>query len=116
MKQLIKIFKALSDTTRIRIIKMLQRKKLCVCELQEILGLAQSSVSRHLKILEDAGLIEHEKCGQWVNYKTSISVDDPYTDAFLSHFHIWLENQTEIQKDRELMGKVNRTIICKNKK
>ena len=54
MKELMKTLKALADTTKVRIIKMLQNKRLCVCELQEILGIAQSSVSRHLKILEDA--------------------------------------------------------------
>lgn len=116
MKGLTRVLKALADTTRIRIIKMLQKKKLCVCELQEILGIAQSSVSRHLKILEDAGLVEHEKCGQWVNYKIAAKNNDlpenTYASALLDHLHSWIENNPQIQKDRELMVIVDRTKIC----
>ena len=56
-----KIFKALSDNSRLRILKMLQTKSLCVCEIQDILGLAASTVSKHLSILRDAGFISEEK-------------------------------------------------------
>jgi DNA-binding transcriptional ArsR family regulator len=51
------IFKALSDKNRIRIIKMLQKKPLCVCEIRAVLKLAVSTVSQHLSILREAGLI-----------------------------------------------------------
>ena len=52
MKEFIKAMKALSDPNRVKIIKLLQRRVLCVCEIQEALGLAQSTASKHLKILE----------------------------------------------------------------
>jgi len=92
---------------------MLQIKKLCVCELQEILGIAQSSVSRHLKILEDAGLVEHAKCGQWVNYIVNASSGNPYAPAMLHHLDSWLDSHSEIKRDRELINKTSRHIICK---
>lgn len=60
------IFDALSDKSRLRIIKMLHRKLLCVCEITEILKLALSIVSKHLSILRDAGLITDEKNGKWI--------------------------------------------------
>lgn len=101
MKELMKVLKALADTTRVKIIKILQKKGMCVCELQEILGTAQSSVSRHLKILEDAGLIEHEKCGMWVNYQLITRDEHPYASAMLYHLDSWLENDSQIQRDRE---------------
>ena len=49
-------------------IKLLQQKTMCVCELQGVLGLAQPTVSKHLKILEEAGLVDYRKDGLWVNY------------------------------------------------
>ena len=58
-----KIFKALSDNSRLRILKMLQSKSLCVCEVQDVLGLATSTVSKHLSVLREAGFIKEEKEG-----------------------------------------------------
>ena len=63
MREFIKVMKALSDPNRVRILKLLQRRVLCVCEIKEALGLAQSSASKHLKILEEAGLIAYSKEG-----------------------------------------------------
>ena len=69
------------------------------------MGIAQSSVSRHLKILEDAGLIEHEKCGMWVNYQLITRDENPYASAMLYHLDSWLENHPQIQRDRECVDK-----------
>ena len=52
MKSFVKVMKALSDPGRVKIMKMLQRKVMCVCEIQAALGIAQSTASKHLKILE----------------------------------------------------------------
>ena len=78
MKKLVKIMKALSDPTRLKIVKMLQHKTLCVCEIQAALGQSQPNVSKHLKILQEAGLVESRKDGLWVNYAlSSTGKDDP---------------------------------------
>ena len=58
MKSFVKVMKALSDPNRVKIIKLLQLKYMCVCELQGALKLAQPTVSKHLKILEEAGLVD----------------------------------------------------------
>ena len=69
MKSFIKIMKALSDPNRVKILKILQHKSdMCVCELKSLLHIAQPTVSKHLKILEEAGLVEYRKDGLWVNY------------------------------------------------
>jgi len=68
MKNEIKIFKALGDSGRFRIIKMLEQRSLCVCEITEALQLAPSTVSKHLSLLKDAGLITDLKKGKWVYY------------------------------------------------
>jgi len=66
MRHLIKTFKAVSDPNRIRILKMLEVRELCVCEITEILNLAASTVSKHLSLLRDAEFILDRKEGKWV--------------------------------------------------
>lgn len=61
MKNLITILKALADPTRIKILKMLEHRELCVCEIHAALHLAQPTISKHLKILEVAGLVDKRK-------------------------------------------------------
>jgi DNA-binding transcriptional ArsR family regulator len=69
MKKTIKLFKALGDPTRLRIVKLLERGELCVCQLMSVLGMGQSRISRHLSILKQAGLIEDRRAGKWVHYR-----------------------------------------------
>src|SRR6266540_3475952 len=61
-------FHALSDTTRLDILELLSHKERCVCELEQVLGIAQSRLSFHLKVLKDAGLISDRKEGRWMFY------------------------------------------------
>jgi len=68
-----KIFNALSDPTRLEIILFLRNGEKCVCEITPHLKLAQPVVSRHLKILKDAGLVKRRKKGTWHKY----SIADP---------------------------------------
>jgi len=69
MKQAVKIFKALSDPTRLRILMLLLQKELCVCELVFILKMEQSRISHQLRILRDADLVEDIREGKWTNYR-----------------------------------------------
>lgn len=68
MDELIPLFKALSDETRLRILKLLEEGELCVCDIVAALGMVQPKVSFHLKILKDAGLLMDRKQGKWVHY------------------------------------------------
>ena len=69
MRDMLAITKALADASRIRIIMMLMRRELCVCQIVEVLGLANSTVSKHLSILHNARLVEYRKNGRWVYYR-----------------------------------------------
>ena len=70
MKALSRTFKALSDETRLTILALVFRHgHLCVCEVEQILGISQSKASRHLRYLRDAGLLEDEREGLIVNYR-----------------------------------------------
>jgi len=64
-------FHALSDETRLEIVGLLSHGERCVCELQNVLGAAQSRLSFHLKTLKDAGLVTDRREGRWVYYSLS---------------------------------------------
>jgi ArsR family transcriptional regulator len=68
MNELTTIFKALSDETRLRIVKLLERDELCVCDIVAALGIIQPKVSFHLNVLWEAGLIKDRKQGKWMHY------------------------------------------------
>jgi ArsR family transcriptional regulator len=69
MQEILNIFKALSDETRLRILKLLEHGELCVCDLFSALDMVQPKVSFHLSVLKDAGLITDRKEGRWVHYR-----------------------------------------------
>ena len=64
-----RLFKALADETRLRILKLLEAREMCVCEVMVALGLTQPTASHHLGILENAGLVKDRKAGKWVFYR-----------------------------------------------
>lgn len=68
MKTAAHIFKALADETRLRILCLLLEGELCVCDLMEVLQLPQSTVSRHLAYLKNAGWLDDRRCGVWMYY------------------------------------------------
>ena len=112
MRHFLKVTKALSDKTRVRIFKMLQRRKMCVCEVQAVLGMAQSTSSKHLKILEDAGLIRSTKDGLWVNYEIDRHSHNPHTGPIISYLCSVLDDDTEVKADVEKADRANRLELC----
>lgn len=73
MEQILNLFKALSDETRLRIIKLLEHGELCVCDIVAALNMVQPQVSFHLSALKEAGLIKDRKQGRWVHYSINDS-------------------------------------------
>ncbi|MGL6064438.1 MAG: ArsR/SmtB family transcription factor [Fusobacteriaceae bacterium] len=72
MDKQLEILKALAHPVRLNVIYALKDSKThCVCELQEMWDTSQSSLSQHLKILRDAGIVKSEKIGGWVHYSLS---------------------------------------------
>jgi ArsR family transcriptional regulator len=105
--------KALSDPNRVKIVKMLQHKTMCVCEMQNALQVAQPTVSKHLKLLEDAGLVEFHKDGTWVNYHLTDGSDSPYVASLLGNLRHWLENDPQIEDLTKKIPTIRRENICK---
>lgn len=100
MKNVIKTFKAIADESRLCILGMLKGKPLCVCKIAEVLGLAQSTVSRHLKILEDSGLVHREKAGLWVEYSLPSAPPGSLSGKVLDLVQDVLEEDPLIRQDR----------------
>lgn len=107
-----KIFKALSDINRLRILKALQLKKLCVCEIKELLGLANSTVSQHLKVLKESKFIIEEKDGKWVNYMINPSSKDDRINSILTSLDFWINDEETIMRDKKQIKNLDRNTIC----
>jgi ArsR family transcriptional regulator len=112
MREFIKVMKALSDPNRVKMVKLLQRRMLCVCEIQEALGLAQSTASKHLKILEEAGLIDYLKEGPWANYRLADGIRNPYVANLLGNLRHWLEDDADVAALVARLPEINRETIC----
>jgi ArsR family transcriptional regulator len=69
MQELAGIFKALSDETRLRVIKLLENGELCVCDIFTALDISQPKVSFHLNVLKEAGFLKDRKQGRWTHYR-----------------------------------------------
>jgi ArsR family transcriptional regulator len=113
MKEFIKVTKAVSDPNRVKILKMLQHKRMCVCEIKALIQIAQPSVSKHLKILENAGLVCSEKDGLWVNYYLADGSSSPYAASLLGNLRHWLSDDPEIGLLIAKLPEICREDICK---
>ena len=113
MKPFLKVMKALSDPNRVKIIKMLQQRFLCVCEMKAALNIAQPTVSKHLKLLEDAGLVTSEKDGLWVNYRLTDGGSSPYAATVLGNLRHWLNEDGQIMDLVQRLPSIRREDVCK---
>ena len=113
MKKIIKILKALSDENRLRIICLLfYKSRLCVCEIQQIIGLSQPTISFDLKKLEEAEIITYIKSGLWVNYSINENLE-PNLLNIISLLVDEMKDDKRIREDFEKAEIVSRLEICK---
>lgn len=114
------IGKALSDRHRIRALLALRKGELCLCQLIELLALAPSTVSKHMSILKQAGLVQSRKDCRWVYYRLAESGAD--TDAVRQVTDLWvalLEDDTQIKADEHKMDAIfadGLDTICKRQR
>lgn len=81
MQHLIKALKALSDETRLRILKVLLERECCVCEIMQALDISQSRASRNLGILQDAGFLKARREGLWIVYSIDWQTANRYATS-----------------------------------
>ena len=116
MREFMSITKSLADATRVRILMALRGGELCVCQITELFGMAPSTVSKHLSILFQAGLVQSRKTDRWVYYRLPGREAGSTVRATL----VWVtkanENEPQIFADTKQIKKIQRTNlseICK---
>jgi ArsR family transcriptional regulator, arsenate/arsenite/antimonite-responsive transcriptional repressor len=98
MNELLAVMGALSDRNRVRAVVACMGRELCVCQIIELLGLAPSTVSKHLWILRQAGLLESRKDGRWIYYRIPAKLKRPAKNA-LQLLEAATADDAEIAKD-----------------
>ena len=113
LKETAKLNKALSDITRLRIMVLLyRRKKLCVCEIKEVIGLSQPTISSHLKILENVNLVKGFREGKWINYKVHENLEKE-KKQYLEFLISMLKDNNQTTADVERAKKTDRFCFCR---
>jgi DNA-binding transcriptional ArsR family regulator len=100
------VSKALADENRVRILALLQDRTLCVCQIIAVLGLAPSTVSKHLSILRSGGLLEIEKRGRWIHCRLAGEGAPAVAKQALSWLQGALKQAKHIENDRRSLAKV----------
>ncbi|GAB6061908.1 ArsR/SmtB family transcription factor [Deferrisoma palaeochoriense] len=103
--------KAVADDSRVRILWMLEGRTLCSCEIQAVLGLAQSTVSRHMQVLEEAGFVASERNGPWKDYR--LNPNPPaFAQGLLAHLRLVGHGHPVAREVRERAARVSRETLC----
>ena len=82
MKDYVKIFKAWGDENRLKILSIIGRQEVCACKLLEYLEIGQPTLSHHMKILCDSGVVTARKDGKWTHYKINGDIISNISDYF----------------------------------
>lgn len=104
--------KALSDLNRLRVVNALRTGELCACQITELLGVAGATVSRHVKLLIDAGLVDSRKDGKWVYYSLTENGADRKILEFIFE---QLENNKTIISDQDRIFSIracDKSVLC----
>lgn len=113
------VTKALSDLQRVRILMMLRAGELCACQIVEVLGLAPSTVSKHLSLLDAAGLVNSRKAGRWMYYQLPTGAGDAFTRPVLDWLGVVLKRDPAIQADAVKLRRVRACdpeVICRRQR
>ncbi|MBI5741341.1 MAG: metalloregulator ArsR/SmtB family transcription factor [Nitrospirae bacterium] len=109
MKDLLNIFKALSDETRLKMLKIFEKGEICVCDLVSVLDMSQPKISFHLNVLKEAGLIKDRKQGKWVHY----SIND--SDMFRRFLVLSVMEKIKDKAVKEHLSRLEKVREMKNK-
>lgn len=116
MRDILNTTKALADGSRLRILMALQGKELCVCQIIELLGLAPSTVSKHMYILRQAELVQARKDGRWMYYRLPGARAARATREALAWTQRHLAETAEISQDNKKLERIlrmDRETLCK---
>lgn len=118
MRDLLAIMKALADENRLRIVAALKGRELCLCQIVELLGLANSTVSRHMSILHQARLVESRKDGRWSYFRLAGEAGLPEAAMAAALVIKSLDQDQKARGDAEHLKqilKIDREVLCQRK-
>ena len=104
MITLVMQIKALGDENRFRIMMMLRKRALCSCEILDVLDIAGGTLSAHIKVLKEAGLVRADKQGRWIEYR----IADEGVDQLMETLESRIVQETTILRDRKAIGSISR--------
>jgi ArsR family transcriptional regulator len=100
MKEITGLLAGVADPTRLRLLRLLYRQELCVCELMDAVQLPQYKVSRHLLELRRLGLVEATRSGRWMHYRISRSaLRSPLAQDLLKFLDVHLRELPDAKRD-----------------
>jgi DNA-binding transcriptional ArsR family regulator len=114
-----RLFAALSDPTRLRLLLALRSGELCACQLIGLVGLAPSTVSKHLTLLREAGMVAARKEGRWVYYRLKDRPDFPIVGSRAAPFFQSLEKSPELRADTRRLKELRKADLdqlCKTQR
>ena len=100
-----RLFRALADRTRLRLLNLIGDDEVCVCFFVEVLGDSQPKISRHLAYLRRAGVVAARRDGKWMHYRIAEPAD-AHAARLLAEVRAWLREDREMERDRERLVKV----------
>lgn len=109
MRLTLRMTKALADIQRVRILILLRPGELCVCQIVEVLGLAPSTVSKHLSILSGSGLLDSRKDGRWMYYRIPEGTAGESARPVLKWLEEMLKNDETVRED---LTKLKAVVAC----
>ncbi len=105
MKKTVSILKALSDQNRLRVVAaLLSEPELCACQIKELLNVTGATVSRHLALLIQAGMVGSRKDGKWVYYR--LEKDNPNFQELIHWLKREFENSRLVQTDQRMLDEI----------
>ena len=111
-----RVTKALADENRLRVLLALRQGELCACQITELFGLAPSTMSKHLSILFQAGLVESRKDGRWIYFRLPNGEASPVVKGALSWVSKAVEKQPRIREDAKrlrIILKADPSTLCR---
>jgi ArsR family transcriptional regulator len=98
------LFRALADSTRLRLIHLMAQQEICVCYFVQVLGAPQPKISRHLAYLRKAGIVAARREGKWMHYSLSMP-SEPHAAAILQATLAVLRQDKNLQRDLERLSR-----------
>ncbi len=115
MREFMSVVRALGDENRVRSLLALRGKELCLCQIIELLGLAPSTVSKHMSILKQARLVDTRKSGRWVFYRLAGNKSAPEVQEAIVWLCKSLSRDTSVRQDERRLKeilKIDITVLC----